>query len=94
MLIIILRRNRIARGLRVTRELEVFFGDVRGGAPNFDIRTVRLEDPSHRILTLAVAAPHALVLTVSHDSSAATLRYDGLTAALLLTLRLTKLFQH
>src|SRR5215831_2772902 len=72
-LIVILRRDRITGGLCVSRELNIFFCDVRGIAANFHIRTVRLVYPYHRIVTLAVivASAHAFVLTVSHDSPVA-----------------------
>src|ERR1700704_3909282 len=51
---------------------------MRWRAANLDIGSIRLEDPGHRILALTVASAHPLVLTVSHDSPAATLRCDGL----------------
>jgi len=76
-LIIILSRYRIAGTLRVAGELDVFLGDVRGGATNFDVGPVRLVEPREWILAFAVvvavivivivvASPHAF-LTVSHD---------------------------
>lgn len=66
-LVIILRGHRVARPLRVTRELDVFFRDMRSGATDFDVGTVRFVNARKGILTLAVVAspPHAL-LTVSH----------------------------
>jgi hypothetical protein len=66
-LIIILGGHRVARSLRVTRELDVFFRDMRSGAADFDVGTVRFVNAREGILTLAVVAspPHAL-LTVSH----------------------------
>jgi hypothetical protein len=66
-LIIILGGHRVARSLRVTRELDVFLRDVRSGAADFDVGTVRFVNAREGILTLAVVAspPHAL-LTVSH----------------------------
>ena len=66
-LIIILSGHRVARPLRVTRELDVFFRDMRSGAADFDVGTVRFINAREGILTLAVVAspPHAL-LTVSH----------------------------
>ena len=69
MLIIILRRNRVAGALCVTRELKVFFGDVGRGSANFYVGPVGLIHPRQWILmmpTFAVATAHALVLTVSH----------------------------
>src|SRR6185437_11099119 len=67
-LIVVFRRDRVARALRVARELDVFLRDVRGRAANFNVGAVRLVDPSERVLALAVIppTPHAL-LTVSHD---------------------------
>src|SRR5579883_134149 len=80
-LVVVLCRYRIAGSLRITGELEVFLGNVGGSSADLDVGTVRLKHPSHRILTLAVASTHPLVLTVSHDLPAATLRCDGLGAA-------------
>jgi hypothetical protein len=40
MLVVVLGRDRVAGRARVTRQLNVFFGDVRGGATNFDIGSV------------------------------------------------------
>ena len=69
-LIVIFGRHRIAGALRVARELDVFLRDMRGGAADLHVGSVRLVDPRQRILALAVvivvvASPHAL-LTVSH----------------------------
>ena len=66
-LIIILGGHRVAGPLRVTRERDVFFCDMRSGAADFDVGTVRFVNAREGILTLAVGAspPHAL-LTVSH----------------------------
>ena len=79
-LVVVFRCDRIARALRVARELDIFFRDGRGRAANFDVRSVRFVDPRQRILTFAVlvivvvvavviivvTSAHAL-LTVSHD---------------------------
>src|SRR6516164_7917021 len=72
-LIVILRRDRITRGLRVARELNIFFCNVRWVSANFHVRAVRFVYPHHRVVTLAVivAPAHALVLTVSHGSPVA-----------------------
>ena len=81
-LVVVLGRDWIAGRARVTRQLNVFFGDVRGGAADFDIGPVRFEHPGHRVLTapvivvvaaiiVAAVVPvtHPLVvLTVSHVS--------------------------
>ena len=40
---IVLRQNRIARGLGIASQGQVFLGNMRRRAPNFDIRPVRLE---------------------------------------------------
>lgn len=40
MLVVVLGRNRIARSLRVARELDIFFRYMRSGAANFDVGTV------------------------------------------------------
>ena len=40
MLVVVLGRNRIARTLRVARELDIFFRYMRSGAPDFDVGTV------------------------------------------------------
>src|SRR5262249_1996571 len=42
MLIIIFRRNRIARALRVAGKLEIFFGDVRSCSSDLNIRPIGL----------------------------------------------------
>src|SRR6516162_718003 len=72
-LIVILRRDRITRGLRVARELNIFFCSVRWVSANFHVRAVRFIHPHHWVVTLAVivASAHALVLTVSHGSPVA-----------------------
>lgn len=67
-LIIILGRHRVARTLRVARELDVFFRHVRSGAADFDVGTVRFVNAREGILTFAVvASPAHALLTVSHD---------------------------
>jgi hypothetical protein len=63
---VVLRRHRVARGLRVARQLHVFLGDVVGSPADFHVGTVGFVDPRERILALAVSPPHAFVLTVSH----------------------------
>ena len=68
-LVVVLRRHRIARSVGVACKLNIFFGNVRRCSSDFHVGAVRLVDPCHRILALAViiAPAHALVLTVSHD---------------------------
>src|SRR5262249_48289230 len=51
-LIVILRRDRITRGLRVARELNIFFCNVRWVSANFHVRAVRFIHPHHRVVTL------------------------------------------
>src|SRR5262249_61075534 len=67
-LIVVLRRHRVAGGLRVAGELHVFLRHMRRRSANLDVRAVRFVDPRQWIVTLAVTPPHALVLTVSHGS--------------------------
>ncbi len=70
-LVVVLGGDWVAGTLRVTGELEVFLGNVGCRAPNFHVRSVGLVHARQWILvmmtTFAVATPHALVLTVSHD---------------------------
>ena len=79
MLEIIFRRNRVARGLRVARELKIFFRDVVRGSADLHIRAVGFVNPCQGIVAapvvivvviVVVAPTHALVvvmlLTVSH----------------------------
>src|SRR5271156_671318 len=79
-LVVVFGRDRIAGTLRVAGQLKVFFGNVRGIAPDLQVRSVGLVHARQWILVMvmmmtatatatftAVATPHALVLTVSHD---------------------------
>ena len=72
MLEIVLGHHRIAGGLGITRQLEVFLGDMLGIAADLDVRTVALEHPVYRIsLTTAAAARSVLMLimlTLSHSA--------------------------
>jgi hypothetical protein len=76
-LIVAFRGDRIAGALRVTSELEIFFGDVGGVASDFHVRSVGLVHARQWILVVMmvvpaataltpVATPHALILAVSH----------------------------
>ena len=65
-LVVVLRRHRIARRLRIARELNVFLGNMRRCAADFDVGSVRFIDPGEWIVAFAVSPPHTLVLTVSH----------------------------
>jgi hypothetical protein len=63
---VVLRRHRVARSLGVAGKLHVLLGDVIWGPADLHVGTVGFVDPRERILALAVAPPHAFVLTVSH----------------------------
>jgi hypothetical protein len=65
-LVVIFRRNRVAGRLRITGKLNVFLGNMRRCAADFDVGSVRFIDPGEGIVALAVSPPHTLVLTVSH----------------------------
>jgi hypothetical protein len=78
-LVIALRRNGVAAGMRIAGELHVFLGDGLGIAPDLHIRTIRLIGAGQRIgclvaavvvaataTSIAVAATHAPVLAWSH----------------------------
>ena len=78
-LVIALRGNGVATGMRIAGELHVFLGDGLGIAPDLHIRTIRLIGAGQRIgglvaavvvaataTSIAVAATHAPVLALSH----------------------------
>ena len=44
-LIVVFGGDRVAGGARVARELDIFFGDVRGGAADLDVGSVRIRRP-------------------------------------------------
>ena len=58
MLVVVFGGDRVAGRARVARELDVFFGDMGGGAADLDVGPVGFEDPGHRVL----AAPVILLL--------------------------------
>ena len=78
MLVVVLGGNRVAGGTGVACQLDVFFGDVRGGAADLDVGPVRFEYPGHRVLAapvvivvviivvVPVTHPLVVILTVSH----------------------------
>ena len=77
-LVVVFCRDRIAGALRIAGQLQVFLGNVRRIAPDLQVRSVGLVHARQWILVMvmmmtatttftAVATPHALVLTVSHD---------------------------
>jgi len=63
-LVVVLGRDRVAGRACVTRQLNVFLGDVRGGAADLDIRAVRFEHPGHRVLTAPVIVVAAIVVVI------------------------------
>jgi len=66
MLVVVFRRNRIAGGLGIAGELNVFFSDVGGVTSNFDVRAVRFVNTGHRIVAFAMAAAMpVIVVTVA-----------------------------
>jgi hypothetical protein len=78
-LVVVFCRDRIAGTLRIAGQLKIFLGNVGGIAPDLQVRSVGLVHARQWILVMvmmmttatttftAVATPHALVLTVSHD---------------------------
>ena len=68
MLQIILREHRVAGGLRIASERQIFLGDMRRGAPDLHIRAVGFETARKRILALPipVAASAAILLSLPH----------------------------
>ena len=76
-LVVVFGGDGIARGARIARQLDVFFGDMRGSAADLDVGPVGFIDPGHRVLAapvvimivvIVIPVTHALVviLTVSH----------------------------
>jgi len=65
-LVIVFGRDRVARTPRIARELNVFFGNMRGGAANLDIGTIGLENPGHRVLATPVVIVIIIVIPVAH----------------------------
>jgi hypothetical protein len=66
---IILRRNRVSARVGVSRELEVFLGDMVRVAAYFDIRSIRFVGTRQRIGASPIVrrpAAHPLILTWSH----------------------------
>jgi hypothetical protein len=77
-LVVVFGGDRIAGALRIAGQLQVFLGNVRCIAPDLQVRSIGLVHARQWILVMvmmmtatttftAVATPHALVLTVSHD---------------------------
>jgi hypothetical protein len=63
-LVVVLGGNGIAGGPRIASELNVFFGHMRGGTANLDIRSVGLENTGHRILAAPVVVTIVVVIVV------------------------------
>jgi hypothetical protein len=76
-LVVIFGGDGIARRLRVASKLDVFFGYMIGRTPDLYLRAIGFIDPRQRIMTLAVASSHALILTVSHGLAARPFNFDG-----------------
>src|SRR4051794_5718179 len=87
-LVVVLGGDRIAGGLGVARELNVFFGDMGGVAANFDLRAVRFVNTRHRIMifamtatatataTAATAAVTVVVIAAAHALVVLTVSHD------------------
>ena len=62
----VLGKHRVARTLRVARQLQIFLGDVRRVAANLHVWTVGFEVPAQRIdvLAPAIVVPAALAVLV------------------------------
>jgi hypothetical protein len=74
---IILRRDRISPGVGVSRELEIFLGDMVRVAAYFHIRSVRFIGSRQRIWASPIVrrpAAHPLVLTWSHFNFPTSIR--------------------
>ena len=55
-LVVVFRRDRIAGRGRIAGQLDVFLGDVIGGAPDFHIGPVQFVNARERIMIFAIAA--------------------------------------
>ena len=58
-LVVVFRRDRVAGGGRIARKLNVFLGNMIGGAPDFHVGPVQFVDARQRIVILASAASAA-----------------------------------
>jgi hypothetical protein len=73
-LVMVLGGDGVAGGLRIAGELQILFSDVVRGTADLHLGSVRLVDTRQGVVMvpvvalIAVASPHALVLTVSHGS--------------------------
>jgi hypothetical protein len=76
---IILRRDRISAGVGVSRELEIFLGDMMRVAAYFDIRSIRFVGSRQRIGASPIVrrpAAHPFVLTWSHFDFPTFIRFS------------------
>ena len=64
MLEIVLGHHRIAGGLGIARQLEIFLRDMLGIAPDLDVRTVALEHPVDRISLATAAAARPVLMRI------------------------------
>jgi hypothetical protein len=58
-LVVIFCCDRVAGTARIAGKLDIFLGNVRGGAADLDVGSVGFENPGHRVL----AAPVVIVVT-------------------------------
>lgn len=68
MLKVVLREHRVAGGLRITSERQIFLGDVRRRTSDLHIRAVGFETARKRVLALPIpiAASAAILLSLPH----------------------------
>ena len=65
-LIVVFGADRIAGSLRVACKLDIFFGDMRRRATDFDVGAVRLKDAREWIVTFAVIVVVMIVVATAH----------------------------
>ena len=65
-LVVIFRRDRVARRRRIAGQLNIFLGNVVGGAPDFHVGPVRFVNARERIVILATAATAAATIATTH----------------------------
>lgn len=63
MLEVVFRRYTVARGVRVSGELQIFFINVRRGTADFHLRSVRIECPVWVVLMAVVVLRPAPALS-------------------------------
>lgn len=73
MLQIVFSKHRVATRLRISRQCDVLFRDMRRGAPDFHVRAGTLEAPRERVLTFAVLIVIVVIIVVAAAASAVLL---------------------